>query len=293
MSLLHRPAVRRLLSRHLLCRVEGATGRFALTFDDGPSPRNTPRLLDALGRSGARATFFLLEDHVRRHPAIVRRMIAEGHEAGVHGRLHLWPILLPRSVLTGDLHRSSAAIEAAAGVRPRLYRAPFGLLRPIQARRLRALGYDPVLGDVYPVDVRCRRPESIVERVMPRLVAGSIVILHDASVLGDSDRSPTIAAGWSFVDDLIDPADTRTVIAEALRRTPGWERAGAEIRRTYRFRDFREAMGFVNRVAEEAERAGHHPDIDIRYNAVTLALTTHDAGGLTAKDFDLARAIDR
>ncbi len=80
-------------------------------------------------------------------------------------------------------------------------------------------------------------------------------------------------------------------VIEALRRTPGWERTGAEIRRTYRFGDFREALAFVNRVGELAERAGHHPDIDIRYNAVTLALSTHDAGGLTATDFELARAI--
>jgi 4a-hydroxytetrahydrobiopterin dehydratase len=82
-------------------------------------------------------------------------------------------------------------------------------------------------------------------------------------------------------------------IEDGLRRTPGWERAGAAIRRTYRFGDFRQAMAFVNRVAEAAERAGHHPDIDIRYNTVTLTLTTHDADGLTAKDFELARAIDR
>jgi 4a-hydroxytetrahydrobiopterin dehydratase len=82
-------------------------------------------------------------------------------------------------------------------------------------------------------------------------------------------------------------------VAAALRATPGWERAGIEIRRVYRFGDFREALAFVNRVGGLAEAAGHHPDIDIRYNTVTLALTTHDAGGLTARDFDLARAIDR
>ena len=80
-------------------------------------------------------------------------------------------------------------------------------------------------------------------------------------------------------------------IGQALRQLPGWQRAGSEIRRTYRFGDFREGLAFVNRVGELAERAGHHPDIDIRYNAVTLALSTHDAGGLTAKDFELARAI--
>ena len=82
-------------------------------------------------------------------------------------------------------------------------------------------------------------------------------------------------------------------VAAALRATPGWERAGSEIRRVYRFTDFRAALAFVNRVGALAEAAGHHPDIDIRYNAVMLALTTHDAGGLTSKDFELARAIDR
>jgi 4a-hydroxytetrahydrobiopterin dehydratase len=81
-------------------------------------------------------------------------------------------------------------------------------------------------------------------------------------------------------------------IAAGLGSAAGWTRAADAITRTYRFRDFREALAFVNRVGELAERAGHHPDIDIRYNAVSLTLSTHDAGGLTAKDFALARAID-
>ena len=77
-------------------------------------------------------------------------------------------------------------------------------------------------------------------------------------------------------------------VAERLARLPGWERQGDEIRRTFAFADFVEAMAFVNRVADLAEAMNHHPDIDIRYSKVTLALTTHDAGGLTALDFDLA-----
>jgi 4a-hydroxytetrahydrobiopterin dehydratase len=81
-------------------------------------------------------------------------------------------------------------------------------------------------------------------------------------------------------------------IAQALRQASGWTRAGSEITRTYRLKDFREALAFVNRVGDLAERAGHHPDIDIRYDTVKLTLSTHDAGGLTTKDFDLARAID-
>ena len=82
-----------------------------------------------------------------------------------------------------------------------------------------------------------------------------------------------------------------TDIAAGLRRLSGWTRAGEALARTYRFRDFREAIAFVNRVADIAERAGHHPDIAIRYDVVTLTLTTHDAGGITAQDFALAEAI--
>jgi 4a-hydroxytetrahydrobiopterin dehydratase len=81
------------------------------------------------------------------------------------------------------------------------------------------------------------------------------------------------------------------VVAE-LEQTPGWTRVGTTIDRTYRFQNFRDAMFFVSGVAALAERAGHHPDIAIHYNQVTLALWTHSAGGLTAKDFALARKID-
>ena len=73
---------------------------------------------------------------------------------------------------------------------------------------------------------------------------------------------------------------------------PGWEIDGEIIRRTFVHRDFKEAMGFVTRVALSCEVADHHADIDIRWNKVTLALTTHDAGGLTHKDTALATEID-
>jgi 4a-hydroxytetrahydrobiopterin dehydratase len=82
-----------------------------------------------------------------------------------------------------------------------------------------------------------------------------------------------------------------TEIATRLARLPGWERSGDEIRRTFAFPDFRAALAFVNHVGELAERADHHPDIDIRYSRVTLVLTTHDAGGLSARDFELAETI--
>ncbi len=81
-------------------------------------------------------------------------------------------------------------------------------------------------------------------------------------------------------------------VTKELAALPGWERSGKNITRTYVLKDFVHAMGFVNSVALLAEKANHHPDIDIRWNKVTLALSTHSEGGLTEKDFSLARAIN-
>lgn len=82
-------------------------------------------------------------------------------------------------------------------------------------------------------------------------------------------------------------------IAQRLTSFPQWAEVAGAIQRTYQFKDFVEAMKFVNRAAELAERVQHHPDILIRWNKVTLSLNTHDAGGITVKDFDLAGELDR
>ena len=85
------------------------------------------------------------------------------------------------------------------------------------------------------------------------------------------------------------PAEIRT----ALKTIPLWLKKGSHLQRTYEFSDFPRAIRFVSRVAKAAEKAQHHPDIDIRWNQVRLELTTHDAGGLTSSDFALAQICDR
>jgi 4a-hydroxytetrahydrobiopterin dehydratase len=77
-------------------------------------------------------------------------------------------------------------------------------------------------------------------------------------------------------------------VRTAMGTLPGWSRRGSIIKRTYSFKDFAGALRFVNKVGRAAEKANHHPDIDIRWNRVILALTTHEAGGLTTKDFEMA-----
>jgi 4a-hydroxytetrahydrobiopterin dehydratase len=83
-----------------------------------------------------------------------------------------------------------------------------------------------------------------------------------------------------------------TEVKDALADIPGWELSGSEIVKQYQFADFVAAMAFVNQVAEAAEAANHHPDIDIRWNKVTLILSTHSQGGVTAKDLDMADLCD-
>ena len=109
------------------------------------------------------------------------------------------------------------------------------------------------------------------------------------SLLRESSRV-SLESLESFAASLI-PLDEARIILD-LGTVPGWQRNGPVISRRYEFKDFPAAMKFVNAVAELAEQTQHHPDVDIRWNKVTLALTTHDAGGLTEKDFALARECD-
>lgn len=89
------------------------------------------------------------------------------------------------------------------------------------------------------------------------------------------------------------PVISDAEIETRLTTMPEWGHVGEALQRTFIFPDFVKAMTFVDRVAEEAEKVQHHPDILIRYNKVTMTLSTHDSGGITQKDFDLAQAMDK
>ncbi|MBP7948534.1 MAG: 4a-hydroxytetrahydrobiopterin dehydratase [Verrucomicrobiales bacterium] len=85
---------------------------------------------------------------------------------------------------------------------------------------------------------------------------------------------------------------TKEDVKRLMKKIPEWEQEGKRITRTIEFDDFQEAVDFINDLAEIVEDAGHHPDVDIRYNKVLLALTTHEAGGITENDFEVAERID-
>ncbi len=194
MNLLHHHRVQGYVARHLVCSVPMRARSIAFTFDDGPNPAVTPGLLDVLERHRAQATFFLLGRSVERHPDLVREIAARGHEIGNHTHTHAWLPLLPRRMLVREMERAAAAIHAATGRRPNLFRPPMGWFNRSMLRTLASHGYRGVLGDVYPQDAHGPTTAVIVKRVLHRVRPGSIIIMHDGVVFGRASREPSLAA---------------------------------------------------------------------------------------------------
>jgi peptidoglycan/xylan/chitin deacetylase (PgdA/CDA1 family) len=152
----------------------------ALTFDDGPDPDATPRLLRLLGARGARATFFLIGERAARHPDVVRAMVAEGHEVGNHTWRHrnAWA-LTPRATAR-EIVDGARVLADIAGRPPRLYRPPWGIVNLAALATVRRLGATTVLWSIQHEGLRPRPPAAQLRRIAVRLHDGAIVDLHDA-----------------------------------------------------------------------------------------------------------------
>ena len=153
----------------------------ALTFDDGPHPQGTPAVLEALAAAGARATFFLVGEQVRREPALAAEIVAAGHAVALHGDRHRLQLRVTPRALAADLDRGHATIAAAAGVAPRLYRPPFGIFSPAGLALVRRRGWRPLLWSRWGHDWRLHRtPGQIAAEATERLAPGDVLLLHDA-----------------------------------------------------------------------------------------------------------------
>ena len=154
--------------------------RLALTFDDGPDPEWTPRVLDALGAAGVRATFFLVGERAARAPGVVRRMAAEGHEIGNHSWSHrsLW-LCGPRAT-AAEIARAHEGLGALAGAPPRHFRPPWGMVNAAMFPALRRVGERCVFWSIQPEGRRPAPASRQVAHVLDRAQPGAIVDLHDA-----------------------------------------------------------------------------------------------------------------
>ena len=172
-----------------------------LTFDDGPHPEWTPRVLDLLDGHDAPATFFVLGQNVSRYPAIVERMVAAGHEAENHTFDHIWLDKAPRDLFVSQVEAADDALHAAAGERV----DPIACLRPPYAamnehtRSIAAeLGKSIVLWSVDTQDWRRPGADQIAAHVFSNVRPGAIVLMHD----GGGERSQTVEALAAVLDGL-------------------------------------------------------------------------------------------
>ncbi|WP_367306982.1 polysaccharide deacetylase family protein [Alicyclobacillus acidocaldarius] len=164
-------------------------GCVALTFDDGPHPVYTPRLLDALREAGARATFFVIAEHALRHPEIVERMLAEGHEVQVHGYRHWFVPLLPPGLTARQCVGARDILAQRFGIDPRVYRPTWGACNLATLVMLRRSRMSMLLWSVMVGDWRRTPPEELARRILAKLDARSVIVLHD------SDESPGAERG--------------------------------------------------------------------------------------------------
>jgi peptidoglycan-N-acetylglucosamine deacetylase len=196
------PATMRLIPALLATPLLGPTIRrtddpsaMALTFDDGPNPAITPKLLDLLERHGVRATFFLIGGHVRAFPSLAKEIAKRGHTIGNHTDSHPALTFLPPRRIAEELDRCDDALEAATGARPRWMRPPYGFRGPQLAGVVRRRGCaGVVMWSVWAWDWKPRDAAGVI-RHLRRARGGDIVLLHDGDpCVPDADRRHTLAA---------------------------------------------------------------------------------------------------
>lgn len=180
-----------------------------LTFDDGPDPIHTRKILDLLDAHDAKGTFFVIGRKVERHPDVVAEIVRRGHEVGVHGYEHdrIFSLRGPRRVRR-DLERAIRAIEKVTKTRPTLFRPPVGHTNPTIARIAEQLelttigwsaaGYDGIAG---------RDPKKVASRIARGLADGTIVLLHDAAER--EDHEPVAAKALPAILDAVKERNLR------------------------------------------------------------------------------------
>jgi peptidoglycan-N-acetylglucosamine deacetylase len=161
-----------------------ARGEISLTFDDGPDPAVTPRVLDLLDGAGARASFFCIGRRAAAHPELVAEIVRRGHRVENHTWSHpnLFACYLPPA-LRREIERTQEVIESAAGRRPRLFRPPAGLRNPLLDWVLHRADLRLVAWTRRGFDAIKKDPAAIARRLLDGLAAGDVLLLHDGSAL--------------------------------------------------------------------------------------------------------------
>ncbi len=178
-------------------RVSTSQKIVALTFDDGPHPGNTPRLLDMLKQRNVKATFYVVGTNAQRYPEILRRMVAEGHEIGNHTLNHGYLTKMSRDAVRADLSKSHQIIVQATGVPPKTIRPPYGAITTDLKGWIKSeFGYPSIMWSVDPEDWKRPGSSVVTRRLVSGASPGGILLVHDI-------HAPTIDAMPSTLDQLL------------------------------------------------------------------------------------------
>jgi len=165
-----------------------------LTFDDGPHPRNTPRLLEILDRFQAPATFFVIGQHLKKHGAIVAAAAQAGHVIGNHTYHHFRTMnFASADKIRQEILDCQKEVEKWVGYRPRFYRQPAGFRNPVIFGLLKELGMAMVGWQARAFDTQRQNPQTIARKILRQLKPGGVIMLHDGSDSPvNEDRTPTL-----------------------------------------------------------------------------------------------------
>lgn len=200
---------------------EDAAGQVALSFDDGPDPEVTPRVLDLLDRRGAKATFFAVGRRVEAHPELAAEAVRRGHRVENHSATH--PVLFscyPPPMLRREVERAQEAIEEATGLRPGLFRAPAGFRNPLLDRVLWKAGLGLVSWTRRGYDTVERNPARVAARLVGGLAAGDILVLHDGRAARDRNGRPVVLEALPRVLDALAERGLESVTLGARASRP-------------------------------------------------------------------------
>jgi peptidoglycan/xylan/chitin deacetylase (PgdA/CDA1 family) len=199
---LARRAARRALTSTTCVRT--TTPAVALTFDDGPDPRLTPRVLDVLRERQVSATFLLVAQRVREHPELARRVVAEGHEVGLHGDSHVDLRGVPLVEQYRALQRGRRDVEEVLGVPVRWFRAPYGKQEPETLLACRALRLRPLMWSTSGHDWEPSSLHEQLEHVAAGVRPGAVVLLHDGAADVVEPPAPPPAFQPELLERLLD-----------------------------------------------------------------------------------------
>ena len=191
----------------------------ALTFDDGPSPVWTPKILDELKKAGIKATFFMVGNHVERYPEVTRRVLAEGHEIGNHTYDHHVLLYYKMDELEKEIKGAETAIKNATGQTTVYFRPPKAWLTSAEKQKIKEMGYKIILWSLNSKDWVTFHDKQITSYILRHIRPGDIILFHDsggAISTEGGDRSQTVKTIPRLVKKLKEQGYRFVTISELL-----------------------------------------------------------------------------